>query len=395
MAMPRLTDAERRARLARRHLLTDVDQTNDLATIADALVALHSSDPVSVFLSAGLRMKDPSISAIEAALYDQKAIIRHHAMRRTLWAMTPQVMAVAHAASTRKIAATERRRLVQWLRDTPGVDDPEDWLTVAMDQIVDLLNRVGGATTREIGLELQDLAIPITVGLGTRQETTIAAHSRVLLQAGFEGRVVRTRPLGSWIASQYVWASARSWNLPDLDIADESTASEELTRIWLDRFGPGTETDLKWWTGWTVSKTRRMLRQAGAQEVSLDSGQVGWVLQDDMASPPPEPWAALLPGLDPTTMGWKIRDWYLEDRTQRLFDRNGNAGPTIWLTGRIIGAWAQRPDGEIALEIHHALRPQELRLIEQQVERVRDLVGTTRFRVRFPPRSQADLLDMD
>ncbi len=60
-----------------------------------------------------------------------------------------------------------------------------------------------------------------------------------------------------------------------------------------------------------------------------------------------EPSAALLPTLDPTTMGWKERDWYLGEHASLLFDSNGNAGPTVWWDGRVVGGWSQRRDGEI------------------------------------------------
>ena len=32
-------------------------------------------------------------------------------------------------------------------------------------------------------------------------------------------------------------------------------AEEELVRRWLAAFGPGTMTDLRWWTGWTMGRT--------------------------------------------------------------------------------------------------------------------------------------------
>ena len=56
---------------------------------------------------------------------------------------------------------------------------------------------------------------------------------------------------------------------------------------------------------------------------------------------------ALLPSLDPTTMGWKERDWYLPAAAAQAFDRMGNAGPTIWVDGQVAGVWAQTTDGEI------------------------------------------------
>ena len=51
-----ISDEERRARLAVRHRLLPRTRTDDLPRIADDLVALHSSDPVTVYLSAMVRM---------------------------------------------------------------------------------------------------------------------------------------------------------------------------------------------------------------------------------------------------------------------------------------------------------------------------------------------------
>ena len=50
-----IDDAERRARLAVRHRLLPARRTDDVVAIADDLVALHSSDPVTVYLSGALR----------------------------------------------------------------------------------------------------------------------------------------------------------------------------------------------------------------------------------------------------------------------------------------------------------------------------------------------------
>ncbi len=72
--------------------------------------------------------------------------------------------------------------------------------------------------------------------------------------------------------------------------------------------GPGTTTDIKWWTGWTVRNTRAALAKLDAVEVDLDDGP-GWLLADDLD--PVEPvsnWVALLPGLDSTVMGSKERE---------------------------------------------------------------------------------------
>jgi hypothetical protein len=119
-----------------------------------------------------------------------------------------------------------------------------------------------------------------------------------------------------------------------------------------------------------------------------------WLAPDDLdAVRGPSKWVALLPGLDPTTMGWKERSWYLDAAVAaHLVDRNGNAGPTIWVDGRVVGSWVQRKDGTIALgwltDLPKARRAQ----VEATAHLLEHELGDTRFRVRFPAPIQAALL---
>ena len=98
---------------------------------------------------------------------------------------------------------------------------------------------------------------------------------------------------------------------------------------------------------------------------------------------PGEPWAALLPGLDPAPMGWQERGWYLGAHRERLFDRSGNIGPTVWWDGRIVGGWAQRPDGEIALGLLEDVGADGAAAIATEARRVRDWIGDVRVTPRF------------
>ena len=126
--------------------------------------------------------------------------------------------------------------------------------------------------------------------------------------------------------------------------------------------------------------------ERAAAEVLLPGGRTGWVNGgDDQPTGETPPWTALLPGLDPTTMGWKDKDWFLNsEHAPLLFDRNGNAGPTVWADGRIAGGWAQRPDGEIAIRLLAEISPEQRNDINQTAHRLQKLIGNTRFKVRFP-----------
>ncbi|MEP7090608.1 MAG: winged helix DNA-binding domain-containing protein, partial [Nocardioidaceae bacterium] len=342
--MPRIvTVEERRARLARRHRLLPEDRVDSVATIADALVALHSTDPVTVFLSAMVRMQHPSVAAVEQALYADREVVRHHAMRRTLWVATPAVVRLMHAAATRRLVAPEHRRIAKLLADN-GVDDPEQWLAEARDHVLAALETHGPLTARSLGIRVPVLARKIVMSPGKRWSATVSAHTRVLLNLGFEGQIVRTRPTGTWINGAYTYAAMGSWLDGGLGDLDEREAAGRLALRWLHAFGPGTITDLQWWMGWTGATTKAALVDAGAVEVALEDGP-GWLAPgDEEPVDPVEPWVAVLPGLDPTTMGWKERGWYLPSGAGDAFDQMGNAGPTIWVDGEVVGVWVQAPD---------------------------------------------------
>jgi hypothetical protein len=387
--MRTVTVEERRARLARRHRLLEDEWTDDVAAIADSLVALHSSDPVTVYLSAMVRMRHPSVEAVEKALYVDRAVVRHHAMRRTLWVASPDVVRLMHAAATRKLVGPEHRRMAKLLADN-GVADPDTWLADARAQVLAALTEHGPMTARALGTKVPALRHGIVMAPGKSYSATVSAHTRVLLNLGFEGEIVRTKPTGTWVNGAYTYAAMDSWLDGGLGVLTEREAACGLALRWLRAFGPGTTTDLQWWTGWTGATTKTALADSGAVQVRLEDGTggtggTGWVAPGDEEPPQPVgPWVALLPGLDPTTMGWKQREWYLPAEAAAAFDRMGNAGPTIWADGRVVGVWDQRPDGEIATHLFTPLPDAQLAEVARQVSRLTELIGETRFTVRFP-----------
>jgi hypothetical protein len=171
-----------------------------------------------------------------------------------------------------------------------------------------------------------------------------------------------------------------SWLGYEMIPTDVEPGYAEIVRHLLWTFGPATETDLVWWLGATKGVVRTALRDNGALEVQLDSGSTGWVLPNDTAdleqSPEREPWVALLPTLDPTTMGWREREFYLEAaHTPYLFDRAGNAGTTVWVNGRIAGCWVQDEHEQVVPILMGEVSRDQRRLLDIQARRLDEFVG--------------------
>jgi len=235
-----ITVAERRTRLAERHCLTTATRTDDVAEIADSVVALHSTDPATVYLSAMARMRHPSIAAVSTALYDDRTIVRHHAMRRTLWVFTPDVARIAHAACTVTLAEAQHKRLAKMVEDSGIATDGAAWSQTAKAETLAALASLGTATARQLGKHVPSLTEKLQLIVGGRTVNTQGAHTRLLLNLGFDGAIIRGRPKGSWNASEYPWSVADQWLPGGLAGADPQTAAADLARLYLARFGPAT-----------------------------------------------------------------------------------------------------------------------------------------------------------
>jgi hypothetical protein len=381
--MRRIRDEERRARLGLRHHLAGAARAG-VVEVAGDLVGLHATDPATVYLAARARALDPGHAALEQALYEERRLVRILGMRRTMFIEPVELMGVVQAACTDAIAAQQRRLLFDLIGRAGLADDPPSWVEdVEKVTLRALEARGGAATTGELAKDDPRLAQQIVLAEGKSYEGRQSVVSRILQLLAAEGRIVRGRPRGSWISGQYRWSVVEAWlpgGVPTWPLAEAQT---ELVRRWLRGFGPATIADVKWWTGLPMGQVRRAVAAAGAVEVDLD-GTPGLVLADDLDPvPAPEPWAALLPALDPTTMGWAGRDFYLGPRRPVLFDRNGNAGPTIWWDGRVVGGWAQRAAGEVVLRLLEDVGAEATAAIEAEAARLADWLGPVRVTPRF------------
>jgi hypothetical protein len=374
---------ERRARLGVRHHLAR--RADSVGVAASDLVGLHSSDPATVFLSARARVKAFAPAHLEEALYERRTLVRMLGMRRTLFVVPTALAGVIDAACTKAMVPAQRRRLVAMLAEQVVADGAEAWLDDVSSRTMAALTERGEATARELTADVPELATRLTIGQGKTWGGTMGVSTRVLFLLATEGRIVRARPLGSWTSGQYRWAPVERWIDGGIEPIPPSEARASLLRRWLRAFGPATMTDVRWWTGWTARLTTSTLSDVDAVEVRLASDpEPGWVLPDDVAvDEPPDHWVGLLPSLDPTTMGWKRREWYLGAHADELFDRNGNAGPTIWADGRVVGAWAHASDGTVRTCLLERVSQRAARSIETERRQLQAWLGDVRVRPRF------------
>lgn len=382
-------DDERRRRIVDRHLVGRTDRsTRSVIDVVRALGLLHSTDPSTPYLSIVAR-SDASWADIDELLYERRRLLRHTTIRRTVFTMSNDIAPFAHGAYNGALVTRLRSNLTGWLDAEDSVASAEQVLVTAESAVVNRLLDVGPATGATLANEISELRTTVDPNPGRSDSTPIRITSKVLEVLVAAGRIARGRPTGrTFTSGAWTWEAIDGWfpdGIPEIDPAD---ALAELIRTFLASSGPATVTDMAWWTGLAKGRVRAALVALGAESASLDAGtEVGFVLAGDseITSSSDGASVALLPGLDSTIMGWKQRGWFVDDSPSAgIFDRNGNAGPTIWVDGRVVGVWTQRSDGRIVTELPDRPDPTVARAIDHECDRLAALLGDVRVNWRYP-----------
>lgn len=369
--MRRIGDSERRSRIGVRHALSPAHRLDSVEAVTRAMTVLHATESATVHLAVAARSEGVGPADVDVALYDERSVVKQLAMRRTLFVLPRDLLPAAWGSASARVATSERKRIANAIAGAGIADDGEAWLDAARAAVLERL-AAGPATTAELRAEVPELAGTIGGDTDKKWDRPVSVAPWVLTHLGLEGAALRGRNAGHWRRNLPTWTTAGDWLETVDEPSDEAAGYAELVRRWLGTFGPGTAADIQWWLGSTRTAVTRALADVEAVEVALDDGTAGWLLPDDTEHVGPvEPWAALLPTLDPTVMGWKSRDFYLDPAHVRyLFDTNGNAGTTAWWDGRIVGCWVQDDAGVVRLSLLEDVEPGGLEALDREAARL-------------------------
>lgn len=381
----RFPDVSRRRRLAVRHGLAR--PYPGVAAAAEAMTALHATEAATVHLALWARVADLVVDDVERALYDERTLVKQLAMRRTLFAFPRDLLPAVWDSAAARVAGQQRAQVLKDVRGSGFADDPEAWLAAAEAAVLEVLSDGKARTTAQLRAEVPALATKVLRGApGSKWAAEVPVAPQVMTVLGAGGQVLRAENAGHWRLNKPAWTTTEAWLGREAPGHGDAAAAgyAALVRRWLWTFGPGTEADIVWWLGATKTIVRRALADVAAVAVSLDDGGTGWVLPDDVAGAEDEadlaPWAALLPTLDPTVMGWKERSFYLDAaHTPHLFDSNGNAGNTAWWDGRVVGCWVQDEVGEVRVILREDVGAEASAALDAEAARLTAWLGGVRI----------------
>ncbi len=312
--------------LLRKQHLAEQSRIADIVQIARDIYGLHATNPATPYLSLFARARAFTRGQLDRELYVNKSLARIRCVRTTIYVLPRETIPVAFAA-TRSLVEP---RSEDFQRITGGIT--REQYEATSGQIQRLLAGEG----------LSAALIKKRLGSG------LPISSIVNLMCD-RGLLVRGPSVKGWRSNThtyYLWSDY----FPGMDLAavDPALAREMTVRQYLAAYGPATLQDISWWSGFTLTEVRRIVRLLGEEvtEVAIPELE-GWYImlardRDAMKGCRDRAEASvnLLPPLDPYLQGYRERRRYLDQEHYNLvFDRSGNSTSTILVDGRVAGVW--------------------------------------------------------
>jgi hypothetical protein len=361
---------------------------DDVVQVTRDVVALHATAATGPYFSLWARVADFRREMLEDALYEQRTLVKLLCMRVTLHVVVSDEAAFFYGAFPSDFF--ERLMPVGFrdgglLAHTGLCSDEEAGALLANlhRRVLAVVTENGPSTVRQMGNKVPELRAKIHHNAGKAYEGVFSIGSRLVSGMCARGLLVRARPQGTWRSSLYEYAALSDW-LPDIDLESvtQGEARAWLVHRYLEAFGPATSDDVQWWMGLTKGETQEVLDaiESEVTEVAVDGlDDEHLMLADDAErlrdfAVPDAPYVFMLPSLDPYIMSYSDRRRFLAaEHRKKVFDRAGNAVPTVWVDGGVVGVWGQRKDGRVFYELFEPVGDAET-LLAEEVRRLEDFL---------------------
>ena len=216
MARRRISDSERRSRIAVRHALAPAHRLTDVAEVTRAMTVLHATEAATVHLAVAARAEGVKPEDVDAELYDARSVVKQLAMRRTLFVFPRELLPAAWGSASARVATSERKRIAKAIAAGGIAPDGEAWLDAARDATLARL-AAGPATTAELRAEVPELAGMVGGTTDKTWDRPVSVAPWVLTHLGLEGTALRGRNAGHWRLNKPTWTTAEDW----LGVVDE------------------------------------------------------------------------------------------------------------------------------------------------------------------------------
>lgn len=359
--MVKLTWPQALAFWLQRHFLEERAARGNLPVVVSRICGLHAQVMSSAELAAWARIDGLDSGDVNAALWQERSLVKLWAMRWTLHLFSAADFPLYLAA----FRAFGHFRREQWLKSVGITADDMNALLEGFQ-----VTLTGNGLTRE---QLAD-ALARHTGRPYLRDMLLGGWGTLLKPGAYQGHLV----FGPNSGPNVTFVSPRHWlgDFPELDTAE---ARLEILRRYLSVYGPATPGDFASWWGATRADARKLFQALSAEviPVSVD----GWdarVLHPDvdaLQAAQPSMAVRLLPSFDPYTLGLRRNGASALSAVYkgRVFRQQGWISAVVLAGGYVVGVWnyeVKKARVAVTVEPFEPLSPAIRAGIEQETARL-------------------------
>jgi len=313
-----------------KHHLTNDFKVDDILKITNDLCGLQATGTFEPYVYLFSRKKGFRKEELDKELYKTKSLLKVRGMRNTMFIVPKNDAPLIHNATN----YLKENRFEGFFNYSDFTRIEYNELETKILQVLKNESLIATDIKKRIG---SDRNISIIISL---------MCDKLLL--------VRDKPPKGWKDRRNTY-SLMKYNFPDLNFqnVEEIKSIQSLILRYIKSYGPVTEQDITWWTGFTKTKVKNAIDsiQLHIERINLFD-EIHYIEKLDLESlknisPQKTQIINLLANLDPYLMGYKNRKRFINDEIYDfVFDRSGNATTTILLDGTVIGIWdfQSKPD---------------------------------------------------
>ena len=368
--------------LAKNHL---AEPTADLVRLVGALGGVPADPPATPFFALFARLKNFTPSDLITA-HQKRLLARTMLMRGHRYFVPIEAFSTFQAATARQ----RRQNLNSEFRLWDIKNSEIEQLGQAILAVVDDQPRAAEVISNQLSPDVIRDLTQTSRGGRVSQTTNVALALRWLTANGQLYALPDPALATDWRRDEVLYTRSNVWS-PETDLIDapdEAPAQAAVVRAYLTAFGPASEADISFWTGFGKSETARAISALSAETtLTLVEGIPGITLllksQADAlqaVAAPAEPVINILPADDPFLAAHRASRarYFADQKLQRqIFNSAGAAKPTIVIDGQVVGVWDVDPQtNQISWRLLAKVNRGLESLIEDKVEHLERFIMT-------------------
>ena len=315
------------------------DKPVNPAALLTRLCALQSQDYGMSKWAVGLRLKNGTHDQVEQAI-DQGDLIRTHVLRPT-WHL---------------VGAADLRWMLTLT--APHIKAAMTFRDRQLELDEKIFHRCNKIIEKAL---LRDKHLPRTALMPLLHKAGIATDdnrsSHILLRAELDGLLCS----GPRQGKQFTYALLEE-RVPAAEKLSRDESLAQLARRYFAGHGPATVHDLSWWSGLSITDSKKGIALLGKEAGEVKIGEKKYVfLTSQDFSPPALPSALLLPAFDEWIIGYADRTGlFATGHERKIITTNGIFRPTLVCKGQVAGSWRpvkEKDNIDITREWFHPVSP--------------------------------------